>query len=41
MNAYEELINCLLDMTPEQLRQFMEHPTTQQIMAESGKGGAR
>ena len=32
MKAIDELVNLLLDFTPEQLNQFLNHPVTVSIL---------
>lgn len=32
MNAFDELVNLLLDFTPEQLKQFLNDPVTVSIL---------
>ena len=38
MNATQELIDRIVNMTPEQLEKFLTHPTVIEIMSESKKG---
>ena len=37
MNAVDELINILLDFTPEQLKQFLDDPVTLSILRPEGE----
>ena len=32
MNAIEELIDCIINFTPEQLNEFLKHPVTVSIL---------
>ena len=38
MNERDELIYELMNMTPEQIKRFLAHPTVVEIMNETKKG---